>query len=217
MKANTLYIPLGVQCITPNILIYNNIRTNSYPFDWILSNPYFIYKMLYLLLEDGMDINKIVREHFFRNDQKCGFDRKEHYTFKKNGSAICNELYNAVFPHDDYNEETINKYIRRFKRLKKDILNTSQKIQFIYISLLSLNSGNFTINGKEVVKNVYENMNNINALVKKYNKNTNIMLFDSIQNENINILSKEINLYKISPQNEPSLAIEINEILSKQI
>ena len=32
-----------------------------------------------VLLEDGMDINKIVREHFFRNDQKCWYDRTEHY------------------------------------------------------------------------------------------------------------------------------------------
>uniref|UniRef100_A0A6C0B575 Uncharacterized protein n=1 Tax=viral metagenome TaxID=1070528 RepID=A0A6C0B575_9ZZZZ len=215
MKSNTLYIPLGVQCLTPKVLLNNNLRTNSYPFDWILSNPYFIYKMLYLLLEDGMDINKIVREHFFRNDQKCWHDGIEHYTIRKNGAAICNQLYNAVFPHDRYNEETINKYIRRFERLKKDILNTSQKIQFIYISQSSLNSGNFTINGKEVVQNVYENMNNINTLVKKYNKNTNIMLFDSIQNENINILSKEINIQKISAKNSWSgLADEVNKILS---
>lgn len=218
MKSNTLYIPLGVQCLTPTVLKQNNLRTNSYPFDWILSNPYFIYKMLYLLLEDGMDINKIVREHFLSFLKKCGYDRIEHYTFRKDGAAICNQLYNAVFPHDCYNEETINKYIRRFERLKKDILNTSQKIQFIYISQSSLNAGNFTINGKEAVQNVYENMNNINTLVKKYNKNTNIMLFDSIQNENINILSKEINIQKISAKNSwGELANEVNKILSKYI
>lgn len=211
-------IPIGVQCLTPTVLKNNNLRKDSYPFDWILSNPYFIYKMLYFLLENRMDIDKIVREHFFRNDQKCGYNRVEHYTFNKNGPAICNQLYNVIFPHDDYNEETINKYIRRFERLKKDILNTSQKIQFIYISQSSLNSGNFTINDKEVVKNVYENMNNINTLIKKYNKNTNIMLFDSIQNENINILSKEINIQKISPKNSwIELAEEVNKILSNHI
>lgn len=40
--SNTLYTPLGVQCLTPTVLKDNNLRTNSYPFDWILSNPYFI-------------------------------------------------------------------------------------------------------------------------------------------------------------------------------
>ena len=218
MQYNTLYIPLGIQCLTPKILKKNNLRKNSYPFDWILSNPYFVYKMLYLLLEEGMGINKIVREHFFRNDRKCWLDRKEHYTFRENGAAICNQLYNIVFPHDQYNEETINKYIRRFTRLKKNILDTSHKIQFIYISQSSLNSGNFTINGKEVVENVYENMNNIYMLVKKYNKNINIMLFDSIQNENINILNKEIKIQKISPKNSWNMLFdEVNEILSKDI
>ena len=142
MKPNTLYIPLGIQCLTPNILKYNNIRTNSYPFDWILSNPYFIYKMLYLLLEDGMDINKIVREHFFRNDQKCWFDRKEHYTFRKNGGAICNELYNVVFPHDHYNEVTINKY-KTFRKTQKRYFkyftkNTIYLYQSIIIKLVIL-------------------------------------------------------------------------------
>tara|TARA_X000000950_G_C13616230_1_gene537429 strand:- start:30 stop:695 length:666 start_codon:yes stop_codon:yes gene_type:complete len=218
MQYNTLYISLGIQCLTPNILKKNNLRKKSYPFDWIISNPYFVYKMLYLLLEEGMDVNKIVREHFFRNDQKCWRDRFEHYKFGKNGSAICNQLYNVVFPHDEYNEETINKYIRRFERLKKDILDTSHKIQFIYISQSSLKSGNFTINDKEVIENVYENMNNINMLLKKYNKNINIMLFDSIKNENINILSKEIKIQKISPkQRWPQLINEVNKILSEHI
>lgn len=44
---------------------------------------------------------------------------KSNTTFRKNGTVICNQLHNAVFPHDHYNEETIQKYIRRFKRLKK--------------------------------------------------------------------------------------------------
>lgn len=44
------------------------------------------------------------------------------------------------------------------------------------------------------------------------------MLFDSIQNENINILSKEINIQKISSKNSWwELANEVNKILSKHI
>lgn len=218
MGSTTLYISLGLQCLTPNILSHNKLRKNSYPFDWILSNPYFTYKMLYFLLEDEMDINKIVREHFFRNDKNCWYRNVEHYLFQKNGHGICNELYNVVFPHDRYNEDTIEKYVRRFERLKKDILNTSQNIQFIYISQSSLNSGNFTINGKEVVTNVYENMNNINTLIKKYNKNTHIIIFDAVQNENANILSDEINLYKIEPKSCCNkLFAEVNQILSNHI
>ena len=123
-----------------------------------------------------MDINQIVREHFLRNDQKCGYTRintfftTENGTKKFKGYALLNELYDVVFLHDYYNEQTIDKYIRRFERLKEKIMDTSLNIQFIYLSQPSLNA-NFTINGKEIVKNVYENMNNIIELVKKYNKN----------------------------------------------
>lgn len=208
-NSNTLYIPIGLQCITPKAIKDLRLRTNSYPFDWIISNPYFVYKMLYLLLEDNMDINEIVREHFLRNDHKCGHNRIEHYFIIKNGNGdkkhFLNELYNVVFAHEEYNEETINKYIRRFERLKENILNNSLNIQFIYVSQLSLRTGNFTINGKPVIENVYENMNNIIELVKKYNKNSNIILFDTIQNEDINILNKEITLYKISASDKNQL------------
>ena len=223
METNKIYISLGLQCLTPELLKIYNLRKNSYPFDWILSNPYFVYKILFLLLEDNMSISKIVREHFFRNDNQCVLKKKEHYIFvKKKNSCnqiyICNQKYNVVFPHDTYNEETINKYIRRFKRLKNNIINKSLKIQFIYISQSSLDSGNFTIMGEEVVKNVYENMNSINLLIKKYNKNSNILIFDSIQNEDPNMLNKDIRLYKISPKNSwMELSVEIQIILSNLI
>ena len=218
MTIDTIYISIGLQCTVPTVLERMNLRKNSYPFDWMFANPYFVYKILYLLLKENLNINEIVREHFFRNDQKCGKELSNHYMFKKNGKAICNELYNAVFPHDKYNEDTINKYIRRFERLKNDILNTSNYIQFIYISQPSLNSGNFTLNGKEVIQNVYQNMNNIYLLVKNYNKNINIMIFDAIKNEDTNILNNEINLYKISQQEKWTYLVkEVINILSQKI
>ena len=39
---NTIFIPIGVQCLTSTILKKFKIRKNSYPFDWLLSNPSFV-------------------------------------------------------------------------------------------------------------------------------------------------------------------------------
>jgi hypothetical protein len=208
---NKLYISLGFQCLTSTVLNDNNLRTNSYPFDWILSNPEFIYKILYFLLEKDISIDKLVREHFFRNDKKCKLNRVEHYITTNNGKAIYNELYNCVFPHDVYNQGEINKYIRRFERLKSNILNIENNIKFIYISQSSLKSGNFTINGNEVINNVFENMNKIFLLIKKYNKNSKLIIFDAIQNEDMSILNNEIIMYQVnSCDSHGELRKEIN-------
>ena len=209
---NKLYISLGLQCLTSTVLKDNNLRTNSYPFDWILSNPEFIYKILYFLLEKDINIDKLVREHFFRNDKKCKLNQVEHYIVTNNGKAIYNELYNCIFPHDVYNQNDINKYIRRFERLKSDILNLENNITFIYISQSSLKSGNFTINGNEIIKNVFENMNKIFLLIKKYNKNSKLIIFDAIQNEDIYILNNEIIIHKLnSCDSHVALRKQIND------
>lgn len=174
--------------------------------------------MLNLLLEQNMCVEKIVKEHFFRNDDLVDFEIVEHYKSKKNGFAICNNLYNVIFPHDKYDEYSIDKYIRRFERLKNDILNPLNNITFVYVSQASLNIGNFTINGNEIIENVYENINNIYSLVKKYNENSKIILFDSIQNENINLLDPQIDFYKISKKkNRTELIKDVNILFSKII
>lgn len=169
--------------------------------------------MLCLLLEQDMSVEKIVKEHFFRNDEKAWFDVAEHYTFRENGKAFCNTLYNVIFPHDEHNEDSIHKYIRRFTYLKNDILNPLHHIRFVYVSQASL--GNYTINGKDVIQNVYKNLNNINTLVGKYNKNSKIILFDSIQNEDINLLDPKIIIYKISEKKNRTELEEVINLISK--
>ena len=212
-----IYIPIGVQCLTPMLLNENKLRTKSYPFDWILSNPYFVYKILYFLLEDNMDINELVKEHFFRNDIKCSIDGLYNWKLDKNGTKFCNTRYNVIYPHDNYND--VNKYIRRFERLKTDILDQNKYIQLIYISQSSLKNGNFTINGECVIQNVYENLNKIYNLLQKYNKNSNILVFDAIQNEDIDTLNKEIVIYKISQKEGgfSKISNEVNIILKKYL
>ena len=86
-------------------------------------------------------------------------------------------------------------------RLKHIILSSKSKICFVYISQSSLQSGNFTIDGNEVVNNVYLYLSKINVLINKYNNNYQIFLFDAIQNEAEELLDKNITLIKLQKTN----------------
>ena len=63
-------ISIGIQCT--NALFKQEIqkRTETLPFDWILSTPSFVFEMLNLLLEQNMDVEELVKKHFFYCEKK---------------------------------------------------------------------------------------------------------------------------------------------------
>lgn len=178
-----------------------NKDTETLPFDWMLSNPKFVYAILKLLLEDKIDVENIVDNHFFYCDKNAKLRKAEYYYTHPNGNALYNSKYEVIFPHDKNNSETKSKYIRRLERLKKIILNSEQKLTFIYSSHSSLKAGKFNIDDKEIVEDVYEYLTKIYTLINKYNKNNKMIVFDSILNEDESNLHKNIILYKMSPCN----------------
>ena len=125
----------------------------------------------------------------------------EHYYTCDNGSALYNTKYNVIFPHDENNVDTINKYIRRFERLKDIILNSSEQLNFIYTSQSSLENGNFTIDGNTIINNVYVYLSKIYKLIAKFRNNYKIILFDAIQEDSIELLHENIILYKLNKCN----------------
>ena len=196
-----IIIPIGIQCTNAFFLKNNNLKGRTFPFDWMLSSPKFVFEMLELLLEKNIDINELVENHFLFCDKKANFNKCEHYIICDNGFALYNSKYNVIFPHDYNSNETVNKYIRRFERLKDLILNSQEELCFIYISQSSLEDGNFTINGIDVIKDVYYYLSNIFTLIGKYNSNYKIIVFDSIKNENKTLLNKNIILYELNKCN----------------
>ena len=102
-------IPIGDHCAISIILKELNIRKKSYPFDWVTKidqvyDTNIIYNLNLidkLILDD--DINKII--NIYIGD-----------AFTNNKINILNNIW---FPHDD--ENNIEKYKRRFLRLKEDI------------------------------------------------------------------------------------------------
>ena len=115
--------------------------------------------------------------------------------------ALFNTKYNVIFPHDENNIDSINKYIRRFERLKDIILNSTECLYFIYTSQSSLESGNFTIDGNIVINDVYVYLSKIYKLISKFRNNYKIILFDTIQEEQISLLDENITLIKLNKCN----------------
>jgi hydroxymethylpyrimidine pyrophosphatase-like HAD family hydrolase len=174
-------ISIGVQCTSA--VFKNNVqKTTSFPFDWMFSNPKFVFEMLLLLLIQNISIEELVKDHFFYCDKRANISRHEHYYICDNGSALYNSKYNVIFPHDEYNIETINKYIRRFERLN-EALHSNEDILFVRIY--------DNLEEKLIPDNYYDNIlirdeediqkweDFINDIQSKYNKKIKLLIITS--------------------------------------
>jgi hypothetical protein len=215
----TYYISLGMQCAVPTVLGNLGLKKETLPFDWMLSSPKFVFTMLDLLLNKNLDTDNLVREHFFKCNKRAVIGNVEHHVEAENGNVLYNEEYKVLFPHDAYDEENIQKYINRFNRLKRLILDETNELVFIYISQSSLNGGNLTINGEEVIQDVYKYLSKIYDLILQNRKNCKVVVFDSILTEDISNLNKGIDLITIQPTNifismMPECEIKLKEYLN---
>lgn len=198
-----IIIPIGVQC-TSSIFKNEIKKTQTYPFDWMFATPSFVFEMFELLLEKNMNIEELVKNHFLFCEKRVKINNLEHYYTCDNGFSLYNTKYNVIFPHDNYNIETINKYIRRFERLKDIIINSTEELYFVYTSQSSLENGNFTIDGNVVIHDVYVYLSKIYNLIGKFKNNYKLIIFDAIQEEQIELLDKNIILYKLNKRNSCS-------------
>lgn len=195
-----IIIPIGVQC-TAGIFKNEINKTHTLPFDVMLSHPKFVFEMLALLLEKNMNVVELVTNHFFNCDKRVKFKAVEHFNTCDNGGMLYNKTCNVIFPHDNNSIETINKYVRRFERLKDIILNQSEDLLFTYISQSSLKSGNFTIDDNIIIKDVYVYLSQIYKLIGNFRNNYKVLLFDAIQEEQIELLDENIILCKLNKCN----------------
>lgn len=195
-----MIIPIGIQC-TNATFKKSFENTHTLPFDWMFSTPSFVFEMLELLLEKNINIEDLVKNHFLNCEKRATLNGLENYYTCDNGFALFNTKYNVIFPHDQNNIDTINKYIRRFERLKDIILNSTECLYFIYTSQSSLESGNFTIDGNIVINDVYVYLSKIYKLVGKFRNNYKMILFDAIQEEQIYLLDENITLIKLNKCN----------------
>ena len=197
-----MIISLGFQCFVGTLKRRINKTSATMPFDWMMSNPGFVYEMLKLLLEnDDSYIPSLVEDHFFCCDKRVQPGHKlEIFLSDDDGDVLYNTKYGVLFPHDVYDRETKDKYIRRFKRLKNIIIDSDEQLIFMYASQSSLNKGNLVIDGRHILKNVYVNLSKIYDLLSVYNNNFKMICIDTIRNEKIENLNKNITLYNAKRQ-----------------
>lgn len=212
----TVSIPLGMQCTVAKYLRDHKRRVKAYPFDWMLSHPKFVLTMLQKLLVDEIDPHRIVTNDFYIVDKKIKMIHEEHFRELKEYPAgmrhTFNSRYNVIFPHDNPNDpETVRKYTRRFQYLKDAVLNKDISIDFYYVSPSSTKSGNFTINGIEIVSKVFDTLIDINNLILKlHGSNFRLLIFDALQVESpmcfVNIPTIKFTL--LNPENRYTEIIE---------
>lgn len=182
-------------------LQYSNACTIKQPLRYRLIGPQFVFEMLELLLDKNMDIPELVTHHFFVCDKRAEFRNVEYYYTSNSGLALYNTKYNVLFPHDTYSTETIEKYIRRFERLKELVLSSQEELCFMYTSPSSTTAGNFLIDDKVVLHNVYFHLSKIFTLLDRFNKNFKFVVFDAVVEENKTLHHPNIILYPLTPCN----------------
>jgi hypothetical protein len=166
-----------------------------------------------------MEITNLVTEEFFLIDKNASLSTVEHYTSHYEKGCPYNSKYNVIFPHDEYNNETIEKYVRRFIRLRDDIYNLEDSLCFIYISQSSPTNGNFTIDNHNVITNVYYYLNKIYDLLTKHipSKKFVFIVFDTMNdiNEKEESLNENIKLYPLEKcDNWVHLIPQMEEIIN---
>jgi hypothetical protein len=162
----TLFCSLGFHCQASKILIRNNLKIESYPFDWMFSN---------------INIIKDCIEDNFKKllDQKYYIDY--HNKFYNNNCG--HSLYkNNLFPHRDmrvkHNHEYLKRCVDRFNCLCK---SNKEKIFLI------------TIIHSSLITNINDNLNNLKKLLGKKTTNFKIVCLFFLYSKNYNDHYIEIN------------------------
>ena len=184
MKNNKKYISLGMQCTTTIILKDLKNRREAYPFDWALTHLKFINSFIKEIYENN-DIDQL---YDFVLDLKS--DRLyAHYTNvpekfilvkNKEIKTIYNRKQKIIFPHDECNDETIDKLKRRILRFREDLLDQSNEIIFFYASPPNENSHLF-IDGMNLTFNNIEYLNKIASFLET-KINFKIIYIDALNN-----------------------------------
>lgn len=124
-------VSIGMQCTIAQSLKNCQMRTCSYPFDWVLCSPRSLTRSLWILARYGAEYaakDFLAWDGFvkpLRSDEK---DLWEHYESSTFGTNY-NSLTDVAFPHDK--EIDHDKYTRRFQRLL-DLFNSDQEITLMY-------------------------------------------------------------------------------------
>lgn len=124
---------------------------------------------------DNVPIEEIVKKHFYTCTKRTVLtSNKEHYVEDQTGKLNYNEKYKILFPHETtcYDQD-IEKYIRRFQRLKNTLL--SEDVTLVYASQSSQTEGNYLVDNEIIIKNTFQHLLNIVKML-----NVKMIVFDTL-------------------------------------
>lgn len=224
---DVVYIPIGFQCTTAEILKQTNKRISSFPFDWIISNPKAIVELMSILLKTDCDVEKFVKEEFFNIDNTLQTFKQEEFFVQPQGNILFNSKYNLIFPHSKNDSETITKIIKRFERLRNYLLNSSSNLKFVFVNRLVSNNMygnntktnnliNFTINDHKINFDIHNNFTAFNNLLLSFipSERFEIIIINAVENiDSTTKFDKNITYHQLIPVNNCNLTDkEINRL-----
>lgn len=210
-----IYILIGSGCSSATLIKQKGFRTKSFPFDWILSYPEFVYNIFKSIYTESI---QVVFEHFFDKDnhvinsmptygEKINYDGGnqifEQFVTTENklggNVGLYNRKYSISFPHDfDRSYETNLKYLRRLERLKNLLHNRDIEINLVYISPSSSET-HYGIDGQNITNNNSSIwLNKISSLLEDNGLNFKIHFLDALHESQQ--LHKNINHLKLTPK-----------------
>lgn len=151
------FISLGSSCAVANFLKKARLKGPSCPFDWALTSPDFVLEMIKLGLSDKTT-EDIIINHFFKGKWK--YDHTMKFVTADEGEYT-NTKFRTVFLHEQKDENTIDKYIRRFNRFR-ETLKINEKTFFVWAPP----GGDPLFDGETVIQSL-EPLNEISKLLQE--------------------------------------------------
>jgi hypothetical protein len=187
MKNQKIYISLGFQCTTAIILRNLNKRKKAYPFDWALTHLRFMDSFIKKIYSAN-DLDHLYNFVLDLKNNKVGavytnVPEKFILTKIKNIKTIYNRKQKIIFPHDEYNQETINKLKKRILRFKNDLLEQTNEIVFLYVSPPNENS-HLLIDGVNLTVDNVKYLNEIASFLETKIK-FKIIYIDALNNADV--------------------------------
>ena len=186
-KNNTLYVSLGNYCLTLMLLKENNLKYESYPFDWMVS-----------CIENIIDIFSDDFTNFLDKNNYINIHNK---TLNKFYFEKTNKLFNNIkIDHQHHNLLNDNdyNYLTRCVDRIRNIYNQYNNVIFIMIQPLYISN---KINDYEIINKLYT------TLKKYYNKNFKLLIF--------NITKIDNDLYKETKLNDETYVYELKTKMIK--
>jgi hypothetical protein len=169
-NTNKIYISLGNYCLTSMLLKENNLKYESYPFDWMVS----CIDNIINIFEDNFN-------EFLNKNNYYGINNQTRNNYYINNTK---KIFNNIeFDHQHHNLLEINdyNYLKRCVERLNNVHHKYEKIIFIMIQPLYLN--NLSIDKLNIIK-LYD------ILYNKYGNKIKLCIFNII-NENNNIYKEE--------------------------